>query len=392
MIEKFFEFLDESLAELKDKGLYRGIRDREYSSNMIIKIDGKNYINFASNDYLGLTHHPLVIEAAKKSLELFGTGAGASRLLSGGTILYKNLEELLCKIKGTPRALLLNSGYTANTTVIPCLMEEEDLILSDELNHASIIDGCRLSKAKRIIFPHKDMDALEKLIKSNRRSSGKLMIVTDSVFSMDGDIAPLRDIYILCKKYEALLYVDDAHGTGVLGNGSGALKHFDIPSESFILQMGTLSKAIGSFGAFVSGNEILIDWIINKGRGFIFSTALPPAVVGAAYASLKIIEEEKSLIEKLWNNTKIVFEFLKKLKFQMTNTETPIIPVIFNNIEEAQKASDTLLRYGIYAPVIKPPTVKNVRIRITISAAHSEKDLETLKEAFIHLYQQLRQV
>lgn len=391
MSEKIFEFFEEKLEELKQSLLYRSIRDIKAVEDMRITVDGKQYINFASNDYLGLSKHPLVIEAAKQALELFGAGSGASRLLSGGSIFHKKLEEYLSEFKETEACLILNSGYAANISLIPALTNEEDIILSDELNHASIIDGCRLSKAKKFIYKHKDTEEVEKILKENP-CKGKKLIVTDTVFSMDGDIAPLVELYKLCKNYGALLYLDDAHATGVLGNGKGALKHFGLKPEKFVIQMGTLSKALGAFGGFVCGKEVLIKWFINSARAFIFSTALPASVIASAYTSLKIIREDKSLIKKLWENTENIRKVIKNLGFKTTDSQTPIIPILFESIEQAQKASEILNSFEIYAPVIRPPTVKTPRIRISVSAAHKQKEIERLSEALIHLCRQLHRV
>lgn len=391
MSEKIFEFFEEKLEELKQSLLYRSIRDIKAVEDMRITVDGKQYINFASNDYLGLSKHPLVIEAAKQALELFGAGSGASRLLSGGSIFHKKLEEYLSEFKETEACLILNSGYAANISLIPALTNEEDIILSDELNHASIIDGCRLSKAKKFIYKHKDTEEVEKILKENP-CKGKKLIVTDTVFSMDGDIAPLVELYKLCKNYGALLYLDDAHATGVLGNGKGALKHFGLKPEKFVIQMGTLSKALGAFGGFVCGKEVLIKWFINSARAFIFSTALPASVIASAYTSLKIIREDKSLIRKLWENTENIRKVIKNLGFKTTDSQTPIIPILFESIEQAQKASEILNSFEIYAPVIRPPTVKTPRIRISVSAAHKQKEIERLSEALIHLCRQLHRV
>ncbi|MEN2995114.1 MAG: 8-amino-7-oxononanoate synthase [Thermodesulfovibrio sp.] len=380
MAEKVFEIFKKKLEKLKEEKLYRSIRDIESRQGMEIIIQGRKYINFASNDYLGLSQHPLVKEAALEAIKLFGAGGGASRLLSGGTILHKKLEELLCQFKNTESCLVLNSGYTANTSLIACLAQENDVIFSDELNHASIIDGCRLSKAERIIYRHGDIEDLQRLIK-NTSCKGKKIVITDTVFSMDGDIAPIRELYEICKNENALLYLDDAHGTGVLGDGHGALKHFGLKPEPFVIQMGTLSKAVGVFGAFVCGVSSIIEWFVNSARGFIFSTSLPASIVASSYASLKIIMQDKELIKRLWQNTEKVMETIKSLELKTTKTQTPIIPILFNNVEEAIKASKILNDSDIYAPVIRPPTVKTPRIRITVTAAHTERDIEKLSEA-----------
>ncbi len=391
MFEKVFEKIGKKLDELKVLNLYRSIRDPEACEGMKIFIDGKKLINFASNDYLGLKNHPVVKQAAKQAVEIFGVGTGASRLLCGGSRFHKELENLLCEFKGSEAALVLNSGYTANISLIPALTKEEDVIFSDELNHASLIDGCRLSKAKKVIYRHNDMEHLKNLIKETP-CNGQRIIITDTVFSMDGDLAPIRELYEICISEEAILYLDDAHGTGVLGNGHGALQHFGLKADNFIIQMGTLSKALGSFGAFVCADKRFVEWFINNARGFIFSTGLPASVVASAIASIKLIIKERTLIERLWENTHKVITVLKDLQLKTTATETPIIPILFESIEEATKASKILYDSGTYAPVIRPPTVKTPRIRITVSAGHSDEDIDTLKKALIRLCQQLRQV
>lgn len=384
MVEKFFEFIEEKLEKLKEQNLYRKVIDTESKEGMKIRINGRDFINFASNDYLGLSNHPIVMEASLEAIRTFGVGGGASRLLCGGTIINGKLEELLSRFKDTDRALVLNSGYTANTSLIPVLAEEDDIIFSDELNHASIIDGCRLSRAKRLIYRHGDLEHLRELIKENP-CKGKRIVITDSVFSMDGDIAPIKDLYDLCLSEGMLLYIDDAHGTGVLGEGYGVLKHFGINPDNFIIQMGTLSKAVGSFGAFVCGDTKLIDYFINFSRGFIFSTVLPPGVVAAAYASIKIIMEDKNLVKNLWQNTEKVLNFIKEIGLRTTKTETPIIPILFDSIDHTLKASEILQNLGIYAPAIRPPTVKTPRIRITVTAVHKEEEIDRLLESLLKI-------
>ncbi len=384
MSEKFFEIFEKKLEMLREKYLYRSIKDIDSKIGMEITIHGKKFINFASNDYLGLSQHPAVKETSIEAIKLFGIGSGASRLLGGGTVIHKKLEELLCAFKNSQASLILNSGYTANTSIIPSIAEENDIIFTDELNHASIIDGCRLSRAEKVIYKHGDIDDLNKLIK-NSFCKGKKIVITDTVFSMDGDIAPISDIYELCKNEEALLYLDDAHGTGVLGQGFGALKHFNLNSDSFIIQMGTFSKALGSFGAFVCGSSTLIDWFTNSSRGFIFSTALPASIVASAYASLKIVMQDGSFVEKLWENTYKVIGIIKSLGLKTTNTQTPIIPIIFEDIKDAMHASRLLQDSNIYAPVIRPPTVKIPRIRLTVSAAHKPEEIEALEQALKRL-------
>lgn len=361
---------------IKEKKLLRKIKDKGSPQGRIISLNNREFINFASNDYLGISNHPFIISNAIKALEKFGTGSGASRLLSGGTNLHKKLEKKINEFKNTPSSLVFNSGYSANTGIIPALADNDFLILSDELNHASIIDGCRLSKAEVKIYKHKNIEHLEELLKSENKKWK--IVITDSVFSMDGDIAPLREIYDLCKNYDSLLYIDDAHGTGILGNGKGALSHFNINPESWIIQMGTFSKALGSYGAFLAGSSDIIKFTINTARTFMFSTALPACIIAASIAAIELIEKDNSLIKKLWENRKKAASALSNLGFDLMESKTPIIPLKMKNIDQAINLSDKLFKKGIYAPAIRPPTVKEPRIRITITAAHTDEDISTL--------------
>ena len=375
------------LQELYQQRLNRVIKDRASGQNAKIWVDGRELINFASNDYLGLANHPEVVRAAAESMKEFGFGSGASRLLGGGSILHRDLEQKISQFKGTEAALIFNTGYAANTGIIPSLAGEGDVILSDELNHASIIDGCRLSRAKTVVYRHRDAGHLSELIKKEK---GEIkIVVTDTVFSMDGDIAPLKDIHNLCSSLNAelstsnsvLLYLDDAHGTGVIGNGRGALAHFALKPQPWIIQIGTCSKALGSFGAFVAGNREVIQWIINTARSFIFSTAIPACAVAASLKALDLIEQGPELIPRLWRNRNMLVDALKGMGFDMGESETPIIPLKMKNTEEALNLSHYLYEKGIYAPPIRPPTVKEPRVRITVTAAHSEEDISSLIRA-----------
>ncbi len=385
----------ESLIRLKEKNLLREIKDRNSPQGTRIVIDKKEYINFSSNDYLGLANHPHVIESSRKAIETFGFGSGASRLLCGGSILHSELEKKTAEFKGTESALIFNSGYSANTGIIPAIADEGDVIFSDELNHASIVDGCRLSGAKKIIYRHKDIGHLSELVK--KENAERKIIITDSIFSMDGDIAPLRDIYELCSSLNSdlsprrvacgdstpnfLLYIDDAHGTGVLGSGKGALAHFGIKPESWIIQMGTFSKALGSFGAFAAGSKDAIGWMLNTARSFIFSTALPSCAAAASIAALEVIEKEPELLNKLWSNRERAVHGITKLGYDIMSSETPIIPVRTGTIEESLHISQHLMENGIFAPAIRPPSVKEPRIRITVTSAHAAEDIERLIKA-----------
>jgi 8-amino-7-oxononanoate synthase len=366
----------EKLKILKENRLFREIKDRASPQGSKIKLGGREYVNFSSNDYLGLANHPYIINKVKKAIDEYGSGSGASRLLSGGSILHKELEDKTAQFKETESALVFNSGYAANSGIIPAITDKDDMIFSDELNHASIIDGCRLSKAKTVIYRHKDLSHLEDLIR--KEDAKNKIVITDTVFSMDGDIAPLAGIYDICKKNNAILYIDDAHGTGVLGNGRGTLSHFNIKPEPWVIQMGTFSKALGSFGAFVTGNREVIEWIQNTARSFIFSTTLPPCVIAASIAALELIKNDSELIKKLWENRDRAASDIKDSGYDIMGSETPIIPLKTGNVEDTLRISRHLYEKGLFAPAIRPPTVIEPRIRITVTASHTNNDIERL--------------
>jgi 8-amino-7-oxononanoate synthase len=374
------------IDSLREKGLLRSILDRQGcgKDGHRIVLNGSEYINFSSNDYLGLASSPELAAAARKALDGFPFGAGASRLLSGGVSLHKQLEEKIAAFKGTESALLFNSGYHANIGVIPELASEGDTLFSDELNHASIIDGCRLSRARRIIYRHRDMGHLSSLLGEDR--GNRKVIITDTVFSMDGDIAPVDELVSICSGIPgAILYIDDAHGTGVLGKGRGSLAHFNIKPKPWIIQMGTLSKAIGSFGAFIAASRDVTDRLTNTARGLIFSTALPPSVVAASAAAIDIIENNGALVEKLWRNQKRAVEGIKNAGFKIVGEDTPIIGIIVGDIQATVAFAERLKQRGIYAPAIRPPTVKEPRIRVTVGAAHTDEDIDRLVGVFMEL-------
>lgn len=367
----------EELERLRQNNLLRQIIDRGPACVPAkILINGVEHINFSSNDYLGLANHPAITEAAKKALDKYGFGSGASRLLSGGTELHSALEKKIAEFKDTEAALIFNSGYAANISAIPALAGEGDVIFSDELNHASIIDGCRLSKAKKVIYRHRDMEHLSELIKKEKGK--RKVIITDTVFSMDGDIAPIKELSDISRQNNALLYIDDAHGTGVLGNGRGALAHFGIKPDSQTIQMGTFSKALGSYGAFIAAAKDVTDWLTNTARGFIYSTALPACAVAASIEALDVLQKEQMLVEKLWQNRERLFKGIRNLDFDTMDSETPIIPIVVGDTDTTLKFSELLMSHNIYAPAIRPPTVKMPRIRLTVTAAHTEEDIDKL--------------
>lgn len=370
---------ERELRELRKKDLLRGLMALESRQGPVVTIRGKRYINFASNDYLGLACHPEVVRAAEAAGKRFGFGAGASRLLAGGNTLHEKLEDMAASFKKTEAALVFNSGYAANTGLLPALAAGDAVIFSDELNHASIIDGCRLSNAAVRIYRHRDMGHLAELMK--REPKRRQIVATDGVFSMDGDIAPLPDIYSLCLKHGAALWLDDAHATGVLGDGSGSLSHFGLGPAPWTVQMGTFSKALGSFGAFVAGSSDVVDWAVNSARSFMFSTALPPPVVAASIKALSLVVKRPAMRKRLRSNTLKAFESLREIGCDVVPGETPIIPLRHRTVGQALALSSYLWDRGIYAPAIRPPTVREPRVRITVTAAHTERHIRLLAEA-----------
>ncbi|MDO8446737.1 MAG: 8-amino-7-oxononanoate synthase [Deltaproteobacteria bacterium] len=393
------DFLTKELENLKASGLYRTLRTIEGPQGPRVKIDGKDVVLLCSNNYLGIADHPRLKEAAIKAIERYGVGSGASRLVSGTMKLHEELEERIARFKGTEAALVFNSGYTANTSVIPALVWHGDIVFSDRLNHASIIDGCALSRAELKRYPHKDVEGLERLLKVvsgqwpvvgnnvSRLTShiSRQLIVTDSVFSMDGDIAPLPEIVTLAKKYGAMVMVDDAHATGVLGKtGKGSLEHFGLECEENIIQMGTLGKALGTFGAYIAGSRELIDYLTNKARGFIFSTSLPPFVLASAIAAIDLVEDEPELRQALWKKTWYLKKWLDSMGFDTMGSETPIIPVFIGDTGKTMEFSRRLLEEGVFVSGIRPPTVPEgkSRLRATVMANHSYDDLDMALDAF----------
>jgi 8-amino-7-oxononanoate synthase len=375
----------EELKFLRSRNLERKLICIESSSNTHIIIDGRSFVNFSSNDYLNLSSSPDIVKTASSALRKFGFGSGASRLLSGTCSSHVRLEERIAKFKKTQAALVFNTGYAANTGVIPAIARAGDLIFSDELNHASIVDGTRLSKATVKIYRHRDINHLESLIKKSAGDKQtRRIVITDTVFSMDGDIAPLKDMAVLCERLDAILMIDDAHGTGVLGRtGRGGLEHFEMKGDS-IIQMGTLSKAAGCYGAFVAGKKDLINLLLNKSRSFIYSTSLPPAVCEAGIKAMDIIDSRSgSLRRKLWKNRGRLYQGLKSLGFDTLESETPIIPVLVGDVKDALKLGKSLYKNNIFAPAIRPPTVPEggCRIRFSVTAGHRTEDIDMALES-----------
>ncbi|MDH4389665.1 MAG: glycine C-acetyltransferase [Fimbriimonas sp.] len=386
----FQSWLGEQLDQLKTDNLYKIPKILESPAGGRVKMNGKEVINLASNNYLGLANHPKVRQAALDAIEKWGVGAGAVRWIGGTMSVHQELEERLAAFKHTEAVLVFTGGFTANSGCIPAVLTKEDVVISDELNHASIIDGVRLSvaaykKSEGWVYGHKDMNQLEECLKrANEKGFAKKLIITDGVFSMDGDIAPLPDIVALAEKYDAVVMVDDAHASGVLGKkGAGTASHFDLYGRVDI-QLGTLSKALGVMGGYIAGSANLKDWLINRGRPYLFSTGHPPMVAAALIAALDIMENDPTPMERLWANTKWWKEALAAEGFDTMGSETPITPVYVGDEGDAQRMERMLWDEGVYALSILYPTVARgkARIRTMPSAAHTQSDLEEALEAF----------
>lgn len=370
-------FLDAELDSLKEQGLYRSLRVLQGEQMAKCNFDGKTVVNLSSNNYLGLATHPKLRAASLKAVEEYGAGSGAVRTIAGTMQMHVELEEKIAKFKHTEAAVVFQSGFTSNSGTVSALLGKEDLIISDELNHASIIDGARLSRATIKVFPHKDIAALQRILEENKGYK-KTLVITDGVFSMDGDIAPLPDIVEVAEKHNAIIMVDDAHSSGVLGsNGRGTVDHFNLHGHVHI-QVGTLSKAIGCLGGYVAGSKSLIDFLHHRGRPFLFSTSHPPAVTAAAMAAFDLLVEEPQLLEQLWANTRYFREAIQALGFNTGCTETPIIPVIVGNGAKAMLFSDRLFEEGVFACGIGYPTVSHEksRVRNIVTATHTREDLD----------------
>lgn len=380
--------LHSALQKQKQEGLYRELNEVCSPVSAFITIKDKNYLHFSSNDYLGLANDLRMKKAVSEVLKTWGTSSSASPLITGHSCLYSSLEKELSAFKHTESALVFSSGYAANVGVISNLVGPKDLLLSDELNHASIVDGVRLSKAKVKIYPHNDLEYVEQSLKNSGRK-GKVLVVTDGVFSMDGDLALLPELYALCCQYDALLFVDDAHGTGVLGEtGAGTSEYFNL-QDADIIQLGTFSKAFGSLGGFVTGKRLLIDYLVNKCRTFIYSTALPPTVLAANQKALQIVQTDPALRKKLFQLGQYFREKLKEMGLSIKGSVNHIFSLIIGKNEDTIQAYNFLLKRGIYVPPIRPPTVpENMsRLRISLSAAHEKEHidylLQVLKEHFV---------
>ncbi len=385
-------FLGDELEELKRQHLYRPLRVLSSMQGPECTVDGRRVVSLASNDYLGLTHHPRLLAAAERAVREFGAGSGAVRTIAGTMTLHEELEATLARFKGTEAALTFQSGFTANTGVIPTITGEDDLIVSDALNHASIIDGMRLSKAPRKVYPHKDVAALREILREARdrgRPDGAgpyrlVLVVTDGVFSMDGDLAPLPGIVAAAEEFGAAVMVDDAHASGVLGrNGRGSVDHFGLHGRVTV-QVGTLSKAVGVLGGYVAGSLTLREMLTQRARPFLFSTSHPPAVAAACLEAIRIFDDEPELIERLWSNTRRFKAELTRLGFDTGVSETPITPIMVGESATAIRFSERLFEEGVFATSVVYPTVAldKARLRTIVTAAHSDEQLEVALATF----------
>lgn len=378
------QYLHEELEKLKQEKLYLKLRVLQGEQLPVATFDGQRVINLSSNNYLGLTTHRALKRAAADAIKTHGVGSGAVRTIAGTMDIHMALEEQIARFKNTEASVVFQSGFAANAGTVQAVLGESDTIISDELNHASIIDGGRLSKAERKIFRHKDLDHCEEILKETQNRSGRKLLITDGVFSMDGDIAPLPQLCALAEKYGCIMMVDDAHASGVLGRGGrGTIDHFGVHGRVDI-QVGTLSKAIGSIGGYVCGSRDLIEFLYHRARPFFFSTSHPPSVTATCQAAFALLDspDGEKLIKKLWANTKFFKKRLKKLGFNTGMSETPITPIIVGEAARAHEFSRELFREGVFAPGIGYPTVPQgkARIRTIVTATHKRKDLEQALE------------
>ncbi len=384
-------WIDEELKNLHDGGLYNNIRTLGSPQGAWLVVDGEKTLNFCSNNYLGLANHPRVVAAAQKAMEKYGVGPGAVRTIAGTMELHVKLDRRLAEFKAVESAITFQSGFTANLGTIPALVGKGDAIFSDELNHASIIDGCRLSRAQIIRYAHCDAVDLEKQLQDQRANFKRAMVITDGVFSMDGDVAPLDKIYEVSKNYDAILMVDDAHGEGVLGRGGrGIVDHFNLHGKVDV-EVGTMSKAFGVMGGVVAGNPKVVEWLHQRGRPFLFSSAMTIPDVAACLEAIDMLEESTELVDKLWANTDYFKTEMGNLGFDTGESVTPITPVMLGEAPLAQQFSRALFEAGVFGMALGFPTVPRgkARIRVMISAAHEKEDLDQGLEAFAKVGREL---
>jgi glycine C-acetyltransferase len=378
------DYLRDELHQLAEQGLLLHSRTLEGPTGGRARFDGREVINLASNNYLGLANHPRMNEAAARAARELGAGTGAVRTIAGSMTMHRELEERFAAFKHADDALMFQSGFTSNAGTVAAILTKEDVIVSDQLNHASIIDGARLSRAEIRVFPHKDASAADALLSETKREGRRQLLITDGVFSMDGDIAPLPDLVEVAEKHGAIMMLDDAHASGVLGaGGAGTVDHFGLHGRVDV-QVGTLSKAIGVLGGFIAGPHHLIEWLQNRGRPYLFSTSAPPAVVAACIEALDIIRDEPDRLERLWSNTRSFKAGLHDLGFDTGASETPITPVITGDEEKTQAFARRLFEEGVFTPAIVFPTVAKgqARVRTIVTAEHGEEDLKEALDVF----------
>jgi glycine C-acetyltransferase len=376
-------YLEEELADMRARGLYRWPRELQGVQAPRAVYDGREVINLCSNNYLALADHPRLKEAARRAVDELGVGSGAVRTIAGSMALHRELEEELARFKHTEATLLYQSGFAANAGTVAAILTKEDVVVSDELNHASIIDGCRLSGATKKIYRHRDIEHARELL-AESRGARVVLLITDGVFSMDGDLAPLPDLCALAREYGAIMMVDDAHASGVVGRqGRGTVDHFGLHGQVDI-QVGTLSKAFATLGGYVAGSRALIDYLMNRARPLLFSTSHPPAVAAAALAAVRLVQEEDGLIERLWKNTRYFKDGLRQQGFDTGSSETPITPVMTGDEILATRLSDRLFEEGVFALGIGFPTVPRgrARVRTIVTSGHTREDLDLAVDAF----------
>ena len=384
MPKSSLDYLKEQLDELERAGTALHPRVLQAEQRARTRFDGRDVINLASNNYLGLAAHPRMKAAAAKAAAELGAGSGAVRTIAGTMTLHTELERRFAAFKGAEAAIMFQSGFAANSGTVAAILTKDDVIVSDQLNHASIIDGARLSKAEIKVFPHKDAAAADRLLSESKAPGRRQLLITDGVFSMDGDIAPLPALVEVAEKHGAVMMIDDAHASGVLGrNGRGTVDHYDLHGRVDI-QVGTLSKAIGVLGGFIAGPSHLIDWLVNRGRPFLFSTSAPPAVAAACIEALNILEESPELVDRLWDRTRFFKKGLNDLGFDTGQSETPITPVVAGEETKAVELSSLLWEEGVFTPAIVFPTVAKgrSRVRTIVTAEHTEDDLREALDAF----------
>ncbi len=385
-------WIQQELESLKDSGLYNRIRTLSTPQGAWLEVDGRRVLNFCSNNYLGLANHPRLKAAASAAIERYGVGPGAVRSIAGTMDLHLELERRLAAFKGVESAITFQSGFTANLAVLPALVGKEDVIFSDELNHASIIDGRRLSGARIVRFAHANAADLERQIQANAGSDRRALTVTDGVFSMDGDIAPLDEIYAVTERHDILLMVDNAHGEGVMGTGGrGIVDHFRLHGKVDV-EVGTLSKAFGGVGGVVAGKAVIVEWLRQRGRPFLFSSAVTPPDVAAMIAAVDLLEESTELVDRLWENARYFKAEMKNLGFDTGHSVTPITPIMLGEAPLAQQFSRELFDEGLFAMALGYPTVPQgkARIRVMLSAAHSQSDLNQALEIFAKVGRRLQ--